>query len=746
MFGLLLNTMKKGGMLPKISDTERLALESGDVWVDGELFRGNPDWKKMMAEGYSRLTEEEQAFLDGPTEELCRMADPWMISKTGQVPDEIFQFIKDKGFMGMIIDKKWGGLGFSPSARAAVMGKISPYCPGVGTMVVIPNSLGAAELLQHYGTAEQQQQYLPKLATGEFVPCFGLTEPTAGSDAASIKADGEVFKDDDGETKIRMNFRKRFITMAPIANLISVATVLRDPNNLLGKGEDVGITVVLVEKGTPGLTNGDRHWPIGDPFYNGPIIGKDVVVPVSDIVGGIEYAGQGWRMLMEQLAGGRAVSLPAGGVGGTKSAAAVTGAFSMVRQQFGMPIGHMEGVEVPIARIAGMAYLTDAAHKYTLNALDKGIAPPVLSAILKQQTTEIAQQCAVDGMDVFSGSGVMQGPNNVPGVGYRAAPVSITVEGANIMTRTLMIFGQGATRCHPYAQNVLAAVDAEDVPAFRNNLLAWLGHVGMTFARVVVRGFTRGYSAGSPVSGPTATYFRRLSWSSARFALLTNMAMMLMGSKLKARGRLTGRYADVLSWMYMGFATLQRWEVEGRQEADLPVVRFAMDTAMAKIQEGFEGIYANFDAPIIGLWLRTVGRLMLRMNPIGTGPTDQQYQDAARSIQSLSPTYHRITNGVAQVPEDKPGAGRLRKAFRLVCEAQPALNKVTTAQKARKLPRGHAEEVAAAAAEAGIITAEELTLINEQREARLAAIEVDVFPFDINAGLLGSSDKVAEAA
>jgi len=746
MFGMLLKTMKSGGMLPKISDTERLALESGDVWVDGQLFSGNPDWRQMMAEGYAKLSEEEQAFLDGPTEELCKMCDPWTFSKRAQVPEHILEFIKEKGFMGMIIDKKWGGLGFSPTARGLVMAKLSPYCPSVGTVVVIPNSLGAAELLQHYGTDEQKQHYLPKLASGEYVPCFGLTEPTAGSDAASIKADGEVFKDDDGEIKIRLNFRKRYITMAPIANLISVASVLRDPQNLLGKGEDLGITVVLAEKGTAGLQIGDRHWPIGDPFYNGPIVGKDVVVPLENVIGGQAGVGQGWRMLMEQLAGGRAVSLPAGGVGGAKLSASVVGAYSMVRQQFGMPIGQMEGIEVPVARVAAMSYQMDAGHRYALNALDNGIAPPVVSAILKYHTTEQARQLSVDTMDVFSGSGVMQGPNNIPGIAYQAAPVSITVEGANIMTRTLIIFGQGATRCHPYAQQVLAAVDAEDVSAFRKNLLGWIGHIGMTFLRSLVRGLTRGYSAGSPVAGPTATYFRRLGWASSRFALLTNLAMLTMGSKLKARGRLTGRYADVLSWMYMGFATLQRWEAEGRQEADLPVVRFAMDTALQRIQEGFEGIYANFDAPVIGLWLRTVGRILLRINPIGTGPTDSQYHETAKTIQSLNPTYDRITDGVFRPAADKAGAGRLLEAFRLVCEAQPVFAKIQAAQKARKLPRGHVEDVAQAAADAGIITTEELALVNEQREARLAAIEVDVFPFELKAGLLETDTAVAEAA
>jgi len=745
MFKAMMNTMRANKMLPQISDTERLALESGDVWVDGQLFSGNPDWRKMMAEGYLRLSAEEQAFLDGPCNELCAMVDTWAQSRRAHVDEKALAFMKENGFLALNIDKQWGGLGFSPAGVAAVMAKTLAV-GSAGSFIVIPNSIGGAELLQHYGTDDQKQQYLPRLAKGELIPCFGLTEPTAGSDAASIKADGEVFKDDDGEIKIRLNFRKRYITLAPVADFVSLAVRLRDADNLLGKGKDVGISVVILERSMPGMQMGERHWPIGDPFYNGPIVGKDVVVPADNIIGGRQCAGEGWRMLMEALAGGRAVSLPATANAGLRLAASVVGAYSMVRQQFGMPIGQMEGIEVPVARTAAMTYLTTAGHNYCLHALGKGIAPPVVSAILKHQSTELSREALIDTMDVFSGSGVMQGPNNIPGLGFQASPVGITVEGANIMTRTLIIFGQGATRCHPYAQQVLAAVDAEDVSAFRKNLLGWIGHIGMTFLRSLVRGLTRGYSAGSPVAGPTATYFRRLGWASSRFALLTNLAMLTMGSKLKARGRLTGRYADVLSWMYMGFATLQRWEAEGRQEADLPVVRFAMDTALQRIQEGFEGIYANFDAPVIGLWLRTVGRILLRINPIGTGPTDSQYHETAKTIQSLNPTYDRITDGVFRPAADKAGAGRLLEAFRLVCEAQPVFAKIQAAQKARKLPRGHVEDVAQAAADAGIITTEELALVNEQREARLAAIEVDVFPFELKAGLLETDTAVAEAA
>ncbi|HUQ26502.1 MAG TPA: acyl-CoA dehydrogenase family protein, partial [Burkholderiales bacterium] len=390
MFAALMKFMKANKMLPQISDTERQALEAGTVWIDGQLFGGNPDFAGILREPYNRLSAEEQAFLDGPCEEVCRMIDRYTISRTRRVPEHVLDYLKKQGFFGLLIPKEYGGKGFSVLLRSAVMAKLSPVSNVVGTYVVIPNSLGAAELLIHYGTEGQKKNYLPKLASGEYVPCFGLTEPTAGSDAASIKAEGLVFKDADGKPKIKLNFRKRYITLAPVANLISIACQLKDPENLLGKGPAPGITVVLVHKGTAGLTIGDHHDPIGDPFPNGPIIGKDVVVSADQIVGGAACAGQGWRMLMEQLAGGRAISLPAGAVGGAKAIMAVTGAYSMVRQQFGIPIGRMEGVEDKVGKIAGLTYALDAARVFGCSAVDAGHQPPVISAILKAYTTELA--------------------------------------------------------------------------------------------------------------------------------------------------------------------------------------------------------------------------------------------------------------------------------------------------------------------------------------------------------------------
>lgn len=727
MFAAIMKFMRDKNVLPRISDTERQALEAGTVWIDGQIFSGNPNFASMLAEPYNQHSAEEQAFIDGPTEELCRMIDNYQITTTRKVPEEILEFIKQQGFMGLLIPKKYGGKEFSTLAISSIMAKVNPYCPTVGTFVVIPNSLGAAELLKHYGTDAQKADYLPKLASGEYVPCFGLTELTAGSDAASIKAEGVVYKDSKGEVKIRLNFRKRYITLAPAANLISLAFQMHDPDNLLGKGEYPGITVIMLHKGTKGLKNGDHHLPIGLSFYNGPIIGKDVIASPEQIIGGPEYAGQGWRMLMEQLAGGRAVSLPAGAIGGMKLIAAATGAYSVIRHQFGIPIGLMEGVQEKVARIAAFAYLFEGARVYSCSALDGGQQPPVVSALLKSSSTEYTQKAIIDGMDVFSGAGVMQGPNNILGGGYSSAPVSITVEGANIMTRTLITFGQGATRCHPYALPLVRAVEDNDVAAFRRRLMGWLWHTVSNFFRSKVRGLTRGYSAGSPEPGAVATYYRRLAWASSRFAILSDLALYMIGSKLKAKGSLGGRFADALTWQVLALSALRRYKAEGNKPEDLPVLQFSCEYALARVQEAFEGIHANFDAPVVGWWLRGPSAWFLRLNPLSRGPSDTLIAPTAASIQVLGEQFSRITNGIAPAPEDEPGMGRLMEAFRLHCEAIPAMSKVNEAQRARSLPRGMAFDVVTQALAAKVINEQEAAQINAANAAAMEAIEVDVF-------------------
>lgn len=728
MFSMLLNWIKAQGILPKISDTERAALEAGSVWVDGEFFTGNPDFGRMMSEAYPRLSDEEQAFLDGPAEELCHMVDTWEVQNTRIIPDEIWQYMRDQGFFGLIIPKAYGGSGMSTLGRSAVMMKTAGT-GAVGTVVVIPNTLGAAELIMEYGTQTQKDHYLPRLAKGEYIPCFGLTEPTAGSDAAGMKAEGEVFKDQDGEIQIRLNFEKRYITLAPVANLVSLATRLHDPDNLLGKGEDAGISVVLLHKGTQGLTLGNHHLPIS-AFDNGPIYGEDVVVPAANIVGGNEQVGQGWRMLMEQLSGGRAISLPAAGVAACKGAAAATGPYGIVREQFGIPVGRMEGPESRVARIAAMAYAMESARVYVCAGVDNGHEPPVISAILKERTTELGRDLAMDGMDVFAGTGVMQGPNNILAGSYLSAPVSITVEGANILSRTLIIFGQGAVRCHPYALNTLNAVEEENVDAFRGAILGWLGHFALNGVRTLVRGLTRGLTVRSPVRGPTATYMRRLGWASARFAFMADMALFMIGGKLKQRGKLSGRFADILSWMLIGFTTLRRFEAEGRPEEDLPLVQWASEHALQQIQEAFEDIYANFDVPVIGWLLRYPGRLLLRVNPLSTGPRDELDPAVAGAIQKPGAQFDRLVAGMPTPREDEPGLGRLLKAWRKVDAAGPIYSRLHEAMKARQISRGEPADIADEAKKKGVITSSELTQLRDAEQARLDAVQVDVFTPD----------------
>ncbi len=727
MFGLLMRYMQANKVLPQISDTERQALEAGSVWIDGQFFGGNPDFRQMLAENYSRLSAEEQSFIDGPCEQLCRMCDRYEIGRTRKVPEAVLEFLRKEGFMSFLIPREYGGKQFSKLAISTIMAKVMPFNAAVGTFVVIPNTLGAAELIIQYGTKAQKDHYLPRLARGEYVPCFGLTEPTAGSDAASIKAEGEVFRDADGELKIRLNFRKRYITLAPVANIATIACKLSDPQNLMGKGIDVGISCVLIHKGTPGFSSGDHHQPIGDAFDNGPLYGKDVVIPAANLIGGIERAGQGWKMLMEQLAGGRAVSLPAGAVGGAKLVAATTGAYSMVRQQFGWPIGRMEGVEDKVGKIAGLTYLLEASRVFACSALDAGHEPPVTSAVLKAYTTELARQLVTEGMDVMAGAAVMQGPNNIIGQGYMSAPVGVTVEGANIMTRTLIIFGQGATRCHPYALKVVTGAEQNDVAMFRNNLLAWLLQFVIGMGRSLLRTLTRGWTVPVPDVAPeTRVYYRRLGWAAARYGLMTNLAMFAIGGKLKVRGKLTGRYADALAWQLLGFSALRRFEAEGRRSEDLPLVHYALNYALAQIQEAFVGIYANFDGPI-GSVLRLFGTIGLRLNPIGVAPTDAMSHAAALTIQRHDPQFLRLAENIFLPADGAPGAGRLLRAFRLVTETQPILAKIHTAQKGRHLPHGAAEELAAEAAYKGIISREEANQVAAALAARLDAIEVDVF-------------------
>ncbi|MCA9001393.1 MAG: acyl-CoA dehydrogenase, partial [Planctomycetes bacterium] len=462
MMGLLI----KLKFLPVISQTEREALEAGTVWADAELFSGKPDWDKLIAEPYPALNEKEQAFIDGPAQTVCNMTNDWDVFQHRDLPAKVWDYLKKEKFFGMIIPESYGGLGLSASANSAVVAKLSSCSGPLGITVMVPNSLGPAELLLHYGTEEQKNHYLPRLADGREVPCFALTEPGAGSDAGAIQANGEVFRDDDGELKLRLNWNKRYITLAAVSTLLGLAFKLRDPSNHLGKGHDVGITCALIPTNLPGVKLGRRHDPMGVPFFNCPTQGEDVIVGLDAIIGGPEGAGRGWLMLMECLAAGRGISLPASSTASSQMASRVAGSYAAIRKQFGMPIGKFEGIVEPLSRIAGRAYILEAARRYTLGALDRGAKPAVVTAMAKYNFTELARESIKDAMDVVGGAGISRGPRNLLAHAYISQPIGITVEGANILTRTLVVFGQGAIRCHPFAYREMAAVAARDAKEF----------------------------------------------------------------------------------------------------------------------------------------------------------------------------------------------------------------------------------------------------------------------------------------
>ncbi|MEX2404903.1 MAG: acyl-CoA dehydrogenase [Balneolales bacterium] len=726
----VMKLMKALDFLPVISQTERTAIEAGTVWVEGELFSGKPDFKRMMNEDYPGLTAEEQAFLDGPVERLCAMADDWKIFKNKEFDKKIWDYIKQEKFFGLNIPKKYGGLEFSSSSNSAIVLKISTRSSPLGTTVMVPNSLGPAELLMHYGTQAQKDHYLPRLARAEDIPCFALTEPEAGSDAGAIASNGVVFKGDDGKNYIKLNWNKRYITLAAISTVIGLAFRLKDPGNLLGKGTDLGITCGLVPSGTPGVDISRRHDPLGVPFYNCPTTGKDVIVPIDSIIGGVDGAGKGWQMLMESLAAGRGISLPATGAGGGKFVTRVTGAYAKVRQQFGLPIGKFEGIEEPLSRISGFSYIMEAARKYTNGALDAGAKPAVVTAIAKYNFTELSRKIINDGMDIMGGAGISQGPRNLLGHAYISTPIAITVEGANILTRTLIIFGQGAIRCHPYAYKEIDALSRGDLKAFDAVFWKHIGHVGRNKFRAILLSISRGYLAFPGIGGPAARYYRKMAWTSASFAFLADLAMSSYGGGLKTKGKITGRFADILSWMYLGSAVLRRFEAEGRPKEDLPFLHWSMQHCFAQCQIAFNGILDNLDIPIIGAIFRGPVAFWSRLNPISTGPSDRLGSQVAHAVQVPGALRDAVTDGI-YIPKDKGEAlGRLENAFLLVSQSEPVFKKIRTAMKEGKLPKAKPNMLIGKAAAENIITEQEAELLHRTEEARHDVLTVDSFTLE----------------
>jgi len=719
------------GVLPPLSPTEKAAIDAGSVWWDAELFTGRPDWNRLFRTPPSELSDEEQAFLDGPVEELCGMLDDWQINEElHDLPPEAWELMRKERFFGMIIPREYGGLEFSARAQSDVVMKISSRSVAAAVTVMVPNSLGPGELLMHYGTPEQRQHFLPRLARGEEIPAFALTGPWAGSDAGSMPDVGVACRAEfrGRETLgFRVSWEKRYITLGPVATLLGVAFRARDPDGLLGGEREPGITCALIPAGTPGVEIGRRHDP-GAAFQNGPTSGRDVFVPMDWVIGGQAQVGQGWKMLMECLSVGRAISLPALATGGAKLAARTAGAYARIRRQFRLPIGRFEGIEEVLARLGGVTWRMDAARMLTAQALELGEKPSVLSAILKYNNTEGMRQTVQDAMDIHAGRGVCRGPRNYLAQLYQTLPVSITVEGANILTRSMIIFGQGAIRCHPYVlEEMLAAADSDERRGLARFDAAFFAHVGYTISnlvRALVLGATGGRGAKVPDLGPTTEYARKLTRISAAFALLADVALLTLGGDLKRREKLSGRFADVLVQLYLGSAVLKRFEDDGRPTADLPLVCWALEDSLAIAEERLDRILANFPDRAVGIVLRA---FVLPLGRRSRGASDRLGHAVARLLLEPSATRDRLTGGIYLGRGKDDPVGLMEVALEKVIEAEPVEARLAKAL-GRTLTPDNAERLLAEATRSGAVSEADADRVREAIAYMAQAIAVDDFP------------------
>ncbi len=720
---------------PKLSETEQTALEAGTVGFEGELFSGMPDWQVLLRQPKPELSVEEQAFMDGPVEELCAMIDDWQIThELADLPPNVWAFIKQHKFFGMIIPKRYNGLEFSALAHSAVLQKLATMSATLASTVAVPNSLGPAELLLHYGSEEQKEHYLPRLAVGEEIPCFALTGPYAGSDATSIPDYGIVCKQtvDGVETLgLKFTFDKRYITLAPVATVVGLAFRMYDPEHLLGEQEDLGITLALLPRSTPGMEIGRRHFPLNVPFQNGPVRGNGIFAPLSVLIGGPKMAGHGWRMLVEVLSVGRAISLPSSATGALRAAVASVGAYARMRKQFGLAIARFEGVEEALARIGGLTYATAALSRSTAAAVDRGEKPAVTSAIAKYHATEWGRQVAGDAMDVLGGKGVQLGPSNYAGRAWEGVPIAITVEGANIMTRSLMIFGQGAIRCHPYVlkeMQTLAIVDRSEQLTTFDRLL--FGHIGFGLSNAVrsfvleLSGSRLGDSAGDAY---TRRYYRKLGRFSAALALCADVFMGVLGGKLKFKEKLSARLGDVLSYMYIASAMLKRYEDTGRPEADRPLLAWAFHQCVWNMQMALDGAIRNFPVRSVSLLLRV---LVFPLGRREVPPSDRLGRRVAALITAPSEARDRLLEWVYLTPTANNTIGRMHALLPEVILAEPVDRKLGKALKSGQFKAHDYFGQLVEAQQAGAISASEAELLKRVRESVHEFISVDDFTTD----------------
>ncbi|HJR74596.1 MAG TPA: acyl-CoA dehydrogenase [Luteimonas sp.] len=719
-------------LLPPLSDTERTALESGTVGFEGELFSGKPDWDKLLSLPKPQLTAEEQAFLDGPCEELCKTIDEWDITHVrADLPPEMWDYIKRNKFFGLNIPKEYGGLGFSALMNHKVIQKLASISSTVSSTVGVPNSLGPAELLMHYGTDEQKQQYLPRLADGREVPCFALTGPFAGSDATSIPDYGIVCQGEWNGARvlgIKLTLNKRYITLAPVATLIGVAFRMYDPDGLLGDKRDIGISLALVPHDTPGLEIGRRHFPLNNPFQNGPIHGKDVFVPLSQLIGGEDYAGRGWQMLMECLSIGRSITLPSTASGGVKMGAVVSGAYARIRKQFGLSVGRFEGVEEALARIGGKAYAASALSQATAAAVARGENPAVPSTIAKYHCTEMGREVIKDVMDIHGGKGIILGPRNYLGRAWQATPISITVEGANIMTRSLMIFGQGAILCHPWVMKEMKAAQLPDGKQRIDEFdTALFGHIGYAISNAVRSwwfGLTGARIGSAPGDDYTRRFYRKLNRYSACLSVMSDTSMLLLGGKLKFKESLSGRLGDVLSHLYITSAMLKRYQDEGNPAGDQPLLAWAFHDSINKIETALSGALRNFPIRPVGwlLWL-----LIFPWGRRAQAPSDRLGHRVAALLMTPCDARDRLASGVFLTPCANNPAGRINSYLPTAILAEPVERKFLKALKNSDIEALEFDAQLDEGVKEGWITVEERIQLEELRKITLDAIMVDDF-------------------
>jgi acyl-CoA dehydrogenase len=714
-------------VLPRLGDTERIALEAGTVWWDAELFSGRPQWEKLLAFTPQGLTADEQAFMDGPVQELCTRLDDWQINQLRDLPTSIWVFLRTNGFFGMIIPKEYGGHGFSAIAHSRVVTRISSRSVAAAVTVMVPNSLGPGELLLHYGTEEQKKYYLPRLAKGDEIPCFGLTGPEAGSDAAATQSEGVVEKrivDGKEVLGLRLNWKKRYITLAPVATLIGLAFRIKDPDHLLGDKEDLGISCALISNDLEGVEIGQRHDPMGVPFMNGPIVGKDVFAPLDCVIGGRDGIGQGWRMLMECLAAGRSISLPALSVGAAQMMTRISGAYATVREQFDTPIGRFEGIEEPLARIAGKTYMMTATRTLTCGALDAGEKPAVLSAIAKAYLTEGMREVVTDAMDIRAGAAIQRGPRNTLARAWDAVPIGITVEGANILTRSMIIYGQGAIRCHPFVQHEIASIANNDLKKFDK---AIFGHVNLLVrnaTRAKLLAWSGSRLAAAPRTEDTARYYQHLSRFSAAFELLSDVAMGTLGGSLKRREKISGRLADALAYMYLASCALKRYHDEGKTTANYNLVRWSTEHCLYRIQEALLGVLESLPArPAAWLLSWAIFPLGARFRP----PSDKLGARVARDILEDREARINLTTDIFVPPPGEVGLGALEAALAKAVRAIPVETKLRDAVRAGQLDRAPGYMLDEMGRKAGIITEEEYKMLQDADAARNEVVAVDAF-------------------